>query len=631
MSETVKNQGYIIKDLVKELRTKANLKDINTKLDLKANNADVFQAIDNLCNSIENLPTTSQINDLSQEKVSKSEIIYYLKAKPSFEDMDTLLNEKIDKKTFINKYEEIIDNFKKLKKDIMEKIDEFATKEEIKKIEIKEKEIFNLLDKKAEKDNVFNSLKLKSDKNEMNTILGNKLDKADLANILKLLEEKMNKEEFINYKKNQETQINQKNNQLDESYLKIIKEINNSVQEMQKDINKRFDLINTDIEKMDENLKSKYESVNIMINNINKRKIDSKDFMNSLKKKLDLDKFDSMIKKIKSNLEHNFLEISKTNKEIIEQLIDNKINDINNIFFENLNNQNNKLNDYLNENKNNWSEYQIDVQSMINKCNSENKLEIRKLRNEFLEKIETKITEKFYDLTEEIKNKNTPNSFLNSNDNENKEKNKNIKNESQIREKGEINEINKQLAEIKKEIDNNRIEFSKTIDNQTLINEILCEENKLGKWGWTNGKLKNNNKIIWDIQLVNTFPDNYIFENEKSILLIKQGGIYELIFGFYGYNKKPNIQIFVNNEVIISNSNKINKNIVENGNHVLNVTNSGFYKSNKNIAINGGFRNITGITLVDFIYLENNSKLSVFYNGENGKGFISIKKITSFN
>ena len=631
MSETVKNQGYIIKDLVKELRTKANLKDINTKLDLKANNADVFQAIDNLCNSIENLPTTSQINDLSQEKVSKSEIIYYLKAKPSFEDMDTLLDEKIDKKTFNNKYEEIIDNFKKLKKDIMEKIDEFATKEEIKKIEIKEKEIFNLLDKKAEKDNVFNSLKLKSDKNEMNTILGNKLDKADLANILKLLEEKMNKEEFINYKKNQETQINQKNNQLDESYLKIIKEINNSVQEMQKDINKRFDLINTDIEKMDENLKSKYESVNIMINNINKRKIDSKDFMNSLKKKLDLDKFDSMIKKIKSNLEHNFLEISKTNKEIIEQLIDNKINDINNIFFENLNNQNNKLNDYLNENKNNWSEYQIDVQSMINKCNSENKLEIRKLRNEFLEKVETKITEKFYDLTEEIKNKNTPNSFLNSNDNENKEKNKNIKNESQIREKGEINEINKQLAEIKKEIDNNRIEFSKTIDNQTLINEILCEENKLGKWGWTNGKLKNNNKIIWDIQLVNTFPDNYIFENEKSIILIKQGGIYELIFGFYGYNKKPNIQIFVNNEVIISNSNKINKNIVENGNHVLNVTNSGFYKSNKNIAINGGFRNITGITLVDFIYLENNSKLSVFYNGENGKGFISIKKITSFN
>ena len=631
MSETVKNQGYIIKDLVKELRTKANLKDINTKLDLKANNADVFQAIDNLCNSIENLPTTSQINDLSQEKVSKSEIIYYLKAKPSFEDMDTLLDEKIDKKTFNNKYEEIIDNFKKLKKDIMEKTDEFATKEEIKKIEIKEKEIFNLLDKKAEKDNVFNSLKLKSDKNEMNTILGNKLDKADLANILKLLEEKMNKEEFINYKKNQETQINQKNNQLDESYLKIIKEINNSVQEMQKDINKRFDLINTDIEKMDENLKSKYESVNIMINNINKRKIDSKDFMNSLKKKLDLDKFDSMIKKIKSNLEHNFLEISKTNKEIIEQLIDNKINDINNIFFENLNNQNNKLNDYLNENKNNWSEYQIDVQSMINKSNSENKLEIRKLRNEFLEKVETKITEKFYDLTEEIKNKNTPNSFLNSNDNENKEKNKNIKNESQIREKGEINEINKQLAEIKKEIDNNRIEFSKTIDNQTLINEILCEENKLGKWGWTNGKLKNNNKIIWDIQLVNTFPDNYIFENEKSILLIKQGGIYELIFGFYGYNKKPNIQIFVNNEVIISNSNKINKNIVENGNHVLNVTNSGFYKSNKNIAINGGFRNITGITLVDFIYLENNSKLSVFYNGENGKGFISIKKITSFN
>ena len=585
MVETVKNQGYIIKDLAKELKSKVNMKELNPLLNLKANNSDVFKAINNLCNSIGNLPTISQFSDLNEEKVSKSEIIYYLKAKPSFEDIENLLDEKINKSEFNNKYEELNQNLEKFKKEMLEKIDELVDKKEIKVIENKEKEILNILDKKADKEYVFNSLKLKSDKDEINTIFDNKLDKADLANILKLIEDKLNKEEFINYKKNQEIEINQKNNNLDDTYLNIVKEISKRVQEMKKDINMRFEIVNTDIEKLSENLKSKYDSISIMINNINKNKMDSEDYINSLKKKMDIEKFDSLIKKIKSNLEYNFLEITKNNSKIIEGLIENKINDINSLLSEDLNNQNSRVNSYISENKNKWAEYQIDVQSMISKINSENKLELKKLRNEFLENMEVKITEKFYELTEETKNKNNQNSIINHNsslnsiDNEiNPKINKNLKNESQIKEKCEINEMNIKLNEIKNEIENNRSEFSKTLDNQALINETLCEENKLGKWSWTMSKLKNNNRIIWDIQEINTFPDNYILKNEKSVLLIKQKGIYEIIFGFYGYNKKPNIQILVNNDVIISNSNKNNKTLYENGNSVLKTTNSEFFK-----------------------------------------------------
>ena len=633
MVETVKNQGYIIKDLAKELKSKVNMKELNPLLNLKANNSDVFKAINNLCNSIGNLPTISQFSDLNEEKVSKSEIIYYLKAKPSFEDIENLLNEKINKSEFNNKYEELEQNLEKFKKEILEKIDVLVDKKEIKIIENKEKEIRNILDKKADKEYVFNSLKLKSDKDEINTILDNKLDKTDLANILKLIEDKLNKEEFINY----EIEINQKNNNLDDTYLNIVKEISKRVQEMKKDINMRFEIVNTDIEKLSENLKSKYDSISIMINNINKSKMDSEDYINSLKKKMDIEKFDSLIKKIKNNLEYNFLEITKNNSKIIEGLIENKINDINALLSEDLNNQNSRVNSYISENKNKWAEYQIDVQSMISKINSENKLELKKLRNEFLENMEVKITEKFYELTEETKNKNNQNSIINHNsslnsiDNEiNPKINKNLKNESQIKEKCEINEMNIKLNEIKNEIENNRSEFSKTLDNQALINATLCEENKLGKWSWTMSKLKNNNRIIWDIQEINTFPDNYILENDKSVLLIKQKGIYEIIFGFYGYNKKPNIQILVNNDVIISNSNKNNKTLYENGNSVLKTTNSEFFKGNRNMAINGGFRNATGITFIDYINIENNSKLSVFYNGDNGKGFFCIKKIINF-
>ena len=615
------------------MKSKISLNDINKFLNLKANNSEVFQAIDNICNSIETLPNMSLINEINKDKISKNEIENYLKEKPSIEDIQNLLDDKIGKNEFNNKFEDLVQNIETFKKFMGEKIDELASKKELKKIETNQKDMLNNLEKKADKEYVFNSLKIKSDKNEINTILDNKLDKADYANILKLIENKLNKDEFINYQKIKDNEIRQNNNKLDDTYLTIIKEMNNKIQEMKKNINTRFDILNIDIEKINDKIKSKYESINILINEINSRKLDNDDYINLLKKKLDIDKFDSLIKKIKNNLERNFVEISKTNEEMIKNLMNNKINDINKVLSKTLDEQNTKLNNYIEINQNKWIQYQIDVQSIINKLDSENKSEINKLRNELIENLEVKITEKFYELTEETKvNKNNnQNSLLNSNDNElNNKLSKNMKTESLIREKCEINELTLKYDEIKNELKNNRIEFSNALDNQALINETLCEENKLGKWGWTMGKLKNNYNIIWDIQSINTYPDNYILENDKSLLLIKQGGIYEIIFGFYGYNKKPNIQILVNNEIILSNSNKNNKSLYENGGHSLNMTNTGFYKSNKNIAINGGFRNITGITLIDYIYLENNSKLSVFYNGDTARGFLSIKKIMNF-
>ena len=615
------------------MRSKISLNDINKFLNLKANNSEVFQAIDNICNSIETLPNMSLINEINKDKISKNEIENYLKEKPSIEDIQNLLDDKIDKNEFNNKFEDLVQNIETFKKFMGEKIDELASKKELKKIENNQKDMLNNLEKKADKEYVFDSLKIKSDKNEINTILDNKLDKADYANILKLIENKLNKDEFINYQKIKDNEIKQNNNKLDDTYLTIIKEMNNKIQEMKKNINTRFDILNIDIEKINDKIKSKYESINILINEINSRKLDNVDYINLLKKKLDIDKFDPLIKKIKNNLERNFVEISKTNEEMIKNLMNNKINDINKVLSKTLDEQNTKLNNYIEINQNKWIQYQIDVQSIINKLDSENKSEINKLRNELIENLEVKITEKFYELTEETKvNKNNnQNSLLNSNDNElNNKLSKNMKTESLIREKCEINELTLKYDEIKNELKNNRIEFSNALDNQALINETLCEENKLGKWGWTMGKLKNNYNIIWDIQSINTYPDNYILENDKSILLIKQGGIYEIIFGFYGYNKKPNIQILVNNEIILSNSNKNNKSLYENGGHSLHMTNTGFYKSNKNIAINGGFRNITGITLIDYIYLENNSKLSVFYNGDTARGFLSIKKIMNF-
>ena len=117
---------YLIESANRKLEHKKRIKDLLTikkeivnffgpfrtdNSELKADNSEVFKAINNLCTSIGNLPTISQFNDLNEEKVSKSEIIYYLKAKPSFEEIENLLEEKINKVRprlkIINDFEEI--------------------------------------------------------------------------------------------------------------------------------------------------------------------------------------------------------------------------------------------------------------------------------------------------------------------------------------------------------------------------------------------------------------------------------------------------------------------------------------------------------------------------------------------
>ena len=526
-------------------------------------------------------------------------------------------------------------------------MNDFTLKNDIinleKKIENKENtnktEIMNLLDKKADKESVYNSLKLKSDKNEMNTVLCNKLDKADLAVIIKALGEKLNKNDFFKYKEDKEKEnkkhLGSKDDNMFDYNLNIInyiKDINKDVQDMKKNVNKRIDIINNDIERLLKNLNNKLDSMNTVINNIIKNKIEDDTYNNLsdlLKKKLDIEKFDIFIKKIKNNLENNFIEISKN----LEELTENKFKKINQNISSVLEKQNMTINNYIIKNKNDLEDYQIRVQGIINKINNENRLELNKLKNEFIEKIDEKLTtDKFYNLSEETKNKNnlnlnqiSPENKLNNNNSYLLNSNENTMNENNIQKENKIKEIKDiytKIEEIEKDIKINKNEFSNTMENQALINEILSNENNLGRWIWDSGKINNNFNIIWDTQKINTSPNNYKLENDNSIIKINDEGIYEIILGFYINNKKPNIQILVDNEVVISNSNNDNNNSL-----CYNTIYSGFMKINKNNLDNGNLKNVTGLTIIDFILLPSNAKISVFYNGDIGKGFLGLKKL----
>ena len=149
------------------------------------------------------------------------------------------------------------------------------------------------------------------------------------------------------------------------------------------------------------------------------------------------------------------------------------------------------------------------------------------------------------------------------------------------------------------------------MDRQSQINETLCGENCVARWLWKSGQVKSGYAIPWEIQTVNTAPDNYVWEKDKTAILVVSPGIYQFTIGFYS-NKKPTVQLLINGEPTFS---AINSN-----SYILNH-NGGKLKSSKNPTI-------TGLTLCDYITIPERSRLAISYScEETGEGFLSLKKL----
>lgn len=110
--------------------------------------------------------------------------------------------------------------------------------------------------------------------------------------------------------------------------------------------------------------------------------------------------------------------------------------------------------------------------------------------------------------------------------------------------------------------------------------------------------------------MVNTLPDNYLWEKDKGTLLVVAPGLYELHCGFFA-KKKPKIDVLVNGEVILG--------AMNNNSYVVHHS-SGKLKDQKP-------GSITGLTLVDFILLPARARISVGYQGELGEGFLGLRRL----
>ena len=67
---------------------------------------------------------------------------------------------------------------------------------------------------------------------------------------------------------------------------------------------------------------------------------------------------------------------------------------------------------------------------------------------------------------------------------------------------------------LKNTVQKHLTEYKKTREDQQLVNETLCSENCVARWIWKSGIVENGgaglvNSVKWDIQSVNTCPENF--------------------------------------------------------------------------------------------------------------------------
>lgn len=109
--------------------------------------------------------------------------------------------------------------------------------------------------------------------------------------------------------------------------------------------------------------------------------------------------------------------------------------------------------------------------------------------------------------------------------------------------------------------------------------------------------------IPWEVQVVNTLPDNFIWEKDKTVITVGAPGLYEVNFGFYQRNKAE-VDLIVNNESIL---------LLGDGDQ-------------KTVQHSQG--NLVGITYKDYLVLPARARISIGYKGEyGGEGFVGLKRL----
>ncbi|KNC56011.1 uncharacterized protein AMSG_02023 [Thecamonas trahens ATCC 50062] len=182
--------------------------------------------------------------------------------------------------------------------------------------------------------------------------------------------------------------------------------------------------------------------------------------------------------------------------------------------------------------------------------------------------------------------------------------------------KASVDDVNRALASVTNELAAKAplADVARIDSEQGRVLEALSAELMVGRWLWKSGKTKGGHGIPWNVQILNSAPDVFVWGKDKVNLVATLPGLYQVSAGFFSA-AKPSIQLLVNGEPVLS--------AVNSSSYVIH------HSSGRLAAIDDHpSGNVTGLTLIDFLSLPANARIALSYKGEApGEGFLELRKL----
>jgi hypothetical protein len=645
-------KSFDLKDL--NLNTNNKIDSLIIDMNKKFNSLPTFQDIDKINNNLSTKANISEIQNILSFKVDKNDLINMLKTKVDYNYLDNQLKKKIDlymlekiendinSKVGVEDFDKIreemekkidiegIDNLMKL---INNKIDRKYLDDYLNDILLKEHDIYDSKFKALDIDFDRFIESVKTQFNNINQVI-NKLskEKIDKTFFEERLNIKLDTRKLVSEldKFNQEYKL--KLNDISLKNQENIENINLKINELKLGTNNQFDGIKDDIRTIIKELNSITNNVKYNFDMLIKEKNNNEFYKNETS-----DKFKNLFEKIESKVatnifNKNLIKVQDDLKKLIMNITQEKItySEVENL-----------LKNLDNKNSDNMKKYKNDFDSITNEINTQilslnkNKITLEQLNDTLNNKLNdiynelnkkssindfTTLTNKMKNITDNLLHKLDENTFE-----ENKKQTNNIiekinnellnkynKNEEDnlLNEKCNLNTFNSVIKELNNLIDSklDSVEYQKFIDIQEVINNIYLTENSTGIWKWVSTKL-NNGYIPLEIEYYNTMRDNYLWEEDRTSLMIINKGVYNIII------------------VIFTNDIDIKVTLVVNGE---NLVTKGIENQNRGEVVPKNYKfKLQNIKIDEFLSINDKVRVSILFNGKsnNSKGYIKISSV----
>lgn len=549
-----------------DINSKVNIEDFGKIMEELEKKIDI-EAINNLMKLINNKIDKKYLDDYMNDLLLKEHDTYDTKFKALDIDFDRFIE---SVKTQFHNINQVVNKLSK------EKIDRTFFEERL-NIKLDTRKLVSELDKFNQEYKLkLNDIILKNQENvenmnlkmnELKLSTNNQFDgfKDDMRNIIKELNTLTNNVQYnfdmlIKEKNNNEFYKNETSNKLDNLFEKIESKVATNV------FNKNIIKVQDDLKKFIINItqeKITYNEVEKLIKNLDNKTTDN---MGKFK-----NGFDSIINDI--NTQILSLNKDKITLDELNDVLDNKINEVNNEI-----NKRASLNDFSNLNN-----------------------KIKQLSDNLLLKLDEKIFEE---------NKNETNNLLEKINNELLNKYSKNEEDNLLNEKCNLDTFNSVIRELNNLIDSklDSVEYQKYIDIQEVINNIYLTENSTGIWKWVSNKL-NNGYIPLEIEYYNTMRDNYLWEEDRTSLMIINKGVYNIKIVIFTNDVDIKITLVVNGENLVTKG--VEKSPLMDGPP----------KNNKFA--------LQSVRIDEFISINDKIRVSILFNGKstNSKGYLKISSV----